>query len=135
MKIMNSRRGQAVIEFALTLPVVVLLIVGALDLGRLFFVKIIITNAAREGAYYLAYNEDDDSYCVDGVCYWGTITSTINEAGNSGVTLAPPNISISGCCTEGSPVSVTVTQTIDLTIIDFFSGPLTLSSTVRMLSQ
>jgi Flp pilus assembly protein TadG len=42
--------GQSMVEFALILPLMVLVIVGIFDLGRAFFSYIAITNAAREGA-------------------------------------------------------------------------------------
>jgi Flp pilus assembly protein TadG len=48
----RGTRGQAVVEFALILPVFLLLLVIAVDFGRLFFSYIQINNAAREGAAY-----------------------------------------------------------------------------------
>lgn len=45
-------RGQALVEFALIVPVMLLLLVIAIDFGRLFFSYIQISNAAREGAAY-----------------------------------------------------------------------------------
>jgi len=47
-------RGQALVEFALVLPVFMLLLLIAVDFGRLFFSNIEINNAAREGASYAA---------------------------------------------------------------------------------
>ena len=47
-------RGQAVVEFALILPVFLLLLVIAVDFGRLFFSHIQIHNAAREAAAFAA---------------------------------------------------------------------------------
>lgn len=44
--------GQDLVEFALVLPLLLLFLFGALDLGRAFFSYIAITNAAREGARY-----------------------------------------------------------------------------------
>lgn len=43
-------RGQAVVEFALIFPVFLLVLVMAVDFGRLFFTHIQIHNAAREAA-------------------------------------------------------------------------------------
>ena len=43
-------RGAAAVEFALLLPVVFLIIAGIVDFGTVFFTKIELTNAAREGA-------------------------------------------------------------------------------------
>ena len=37
-------------EFALLLPILVLVVFGVLELGRAFFALVAITNAAREGA-------------------------------------------------------------------------------------
>ena len=47
-------RGQALVELGLLLPVLLLLLVGALDLGRVFYAQITITNAAKEGALVAA---------------------------------------------------------------------------------
>lgn len=46
----GSGRGQSIVEFALVLPVLLLLIMGALDFARAISVLQIVTNAAREGA-------------------------------------------------------------------------------------
>jgi Flp pilus assembly protein TadG len=44
------RRGQAVVEFALILPLFVLLVFGALELGRAMLRVHLLNNAVREGA-------------------------------------------------------------------------------------
>jgi len=44
--------GQALVEFALVLPVLLLLFLAAVDLGRLFYAYVGVENAAREGAAY-----------------------------------------------------------------------------------
>src|SRR5437016_3105931 len=48
----RTQRGQAVVEFALVMPVLLLLLAGAVDLGNGFQTYIALTNAAREGAHY-----------------------------------------------------------------------------------
>jgi hypothetical protein len=48
----NRRRGQSLVEFAILLPLLILIVFGVLDLGRAFFALITITNAAREGARF-----------------------------------------------------------------------------------
>ena len=45
-------RGQAMVEFALLVPLFALFLVIAVDFGRVFFSYIQITNAAREAAFY-----------------------------------------------------------------------------------
>jgi Flp pilus assembly protein TadG len=54
----TKERGAAAIEFALVLPILVLLIVGIFEFGRLFNVQLTLSNAAREGARVMAINDD-----------------------------------------------------------------------------
>jgi uncharacterized protein (UPF0333 family) len=44
------QRGNVTLELALVLPFFLLLIAGAVDLGRLYWTKNVLTNASREGA-------------------------------------------------------------------------------------
>ena len=44
------RRGQAMVEFALVIPIFLLMIFGILDLGRAVYAYSTLNNAAREGA-------------------------------------------------------------------------------------
>jgi hypothetical protein len=59
LSIGNGRRGQALVEFALIVPVMLLMLVIAIDFGRLFFSYIEVSNAAREGANYAAAHAAD----------------------------------------------------------------------------
>lgn len=47
-------RGQALVEFALVLPVVVVLLVGLFDLSRAVFMSTTLATATREGSRYAA---------------------------------------------------------------------------------
>jgi hypothetical protein len=46
----RSERGQSLVEFALILPILVLLLVGILDFGRAVYAFNTVNNAARQGA-------------------------------------------------------------------------------------
>ena len=46
----NNRRGAAAVEFALISPVIFLVGVGMLEVGRAMMVQHLLTNAARDGA-------------------------------------------------------------------------------------
>jgi Flp pilus assembly protein TadG len=48
----HGKEGASAVEFAIILPVLALLILGGMDLGNMFYVDYIITNASREGARY-----------------------------------------------------------------------------------
>ena len=47
-----GERGQALAEFALVLPLMLLFIAGIVELGRAWNIKQVVTDAAREGARY-----------------------------------------------------------------------------------
>jgi Flp pilus assembly protein TadG len=55
-------RGQAFVEFALLLPVMLLILLVAVDFGRLFFSYIQVNNAAREAASYAAIHAADSPF-------------------------------------------------------------------------
>jgi Flp pilus assembly protein TadG len=46
------RKGQGLVEFALILPILLLVLVGMLEFGRILFIYVNVSNAAREGARY-----------------------------------------------------------------------------------
>jgi Flp pilus assembly protein TadG len=54
----DGERGQALMEFALVIPIFLLLLVGLFDLGRGVFSYNTLTNAAREGARLAIVNQD-----------------------------------------------------------------------------
>ena len=123
-------RAQALVEFALLLPLLLVLIIGAMDLGRVFYFKIILTNAAREGANYLSRNPAD---------YTNTLNAIITEGDSSGVTITADEVTWAGCCAVGSPVVITIEKDVDLVFDGFLNtmgiidGPLTISSSVSMV--
>jgi Flp pilus assembly protein TadG len=57
----RNRAGQALVEFALVIPIFLLLFVGLFDLGRAVFAYNTLTNAAREGARLAIVNQDEPS--------------------------------------------------------------------------
>src|SRR3981081_3426819 len=47
-------RGQALVEFAIALPILVLLVAGVLELGRGYTFAVATSDAARDAARYVA---------------------------------------------------------------------------------
>ncbi len=140
----HKRHGQAIMELILVLPLLLLLILGAMDFGRMFFTKIVTTNAAREGANYISRNPDDQTNCDVAdptLCYMGTLEIIANEADSSGVTVGASEVVITGCCTMGNPVTVQVTKEVDLIFggilaqFGLMDDPMPLVSTARMVAQ
>ncbi len=46
----KTKRGQALVEFALLVPIMLLLVIGIAEFGRAWMTENILTGAAREGA-------------------------------------------------------------------------------------
>jgi len=65
----RNSRGQALVEFALVLTVVVMVLLLAIDLGRVYFAFVGVRNAAREAAIYGGYNPSET--CASGLSYKG----------------------------------------------------------------
>ena len=87
----SRSRGQSIVELALILPVLMLLVASTLDLGRMFYSQITITNAAREGAYEAAYNPS--SFQANAVCHSTTnrvMCRVLSEAKGSFVVVQKP---------------------------------------------
>src|ERR1700693_5914530 len=53
-RVRGRTSGQALVEFAITLPIIVLLVAGVLELGRGYTFAVATSNAARDGARYVA---------------------------------------------------------------------------------
>lgn len=54
----GARPAQSLVEFALILPLILVLLLGGIDLGRVFFGSVALTNASRIGANYAALYPD-----------------------------------------------------------------------------
>src|SRR5687767_15882149 len=52
----SARRGQALVELALVLPICLWILLGIIDFGRAYYTYIAATNAAREGARWWVAN-------------------------------------------------------------------------------
>ncbi len=52
MKLTQDKKGQTMVEFALILPLLLFILFGLIEFGRLFFIYSNLFNAAREGSRY-----------------------------------------------------------------------------------
>lgn len=92
----SRSRGQALVELALVVPVMMLLLMLAADFGRLFFSYVEVTNAAREGTAYAAANAADADY--DQTAYESGVTqaamqeaSSQTQGGEGAMTVSAPS--------------------------------------------
>jgi len=58
---LRGRRGAAAVEFAVVLPLLITILLGATDFGRFSHSAIAVANAARSGAAYASMNPHDSS--------------------------------------------------------------------------
>ena len=56
--------GQAIVEFAFVLPLLLIIVLGFIEFGILFFNKAMVTNASREGARVGIELRKSGSACV-----------------------------------------------------------------------
>ncbi|HEY6075041.1 MAG TPA: TadE/TadG family type IV pilus assembly protein, partial [Anaerolineales bacterium] len=61
-------RAQAIVEFALVLPLLLLVVIGILEFSRLLFAWIILENSTRFGIRYATTGIYNADYCPGGVC-------------------------------------------------------------------
>jgi Flp pilus assembly protein TadG len=78
---LSDNKGVAAVEFALILPLLLLLILSLVDFGRLFFVQVSVTSASREGARY-------SSLYSNGAPTPQNITDLVNASAPGAATLA-----------------------------------------------
>jgi Flp pilus assembly protein TadG len=105
------QRGQSLTEFALVLPLVVLMAFGIFDLGRGVYAYNTVANAARTGARIAAVNQiADSSDCVNNRpvidvadAHWSIRRCTSDAAVALGV--APGDVSVSYFAPPGSGIS------------------------------
>lgn len=91
--------GAAAVEFAIVLPLLLLILTGILGFGRVYNVQIALSAAAREGARVLVVSGD------------AALAQAAAIAAAPGVTPAP-TIAIAGGCPVGSAAGGATTQVI-----------------------
>jgi hypothetical protein len=61
----RSQNAQGMVEFALVLPLLMLVLVGVIEFARLFFAWLIVENSTRFGIRYATTGNYDVAYCTD----------------------------------------------------------------------
>lgn len=123
-----NERGQALAEFALVLPLVLLFIAGIIEMGRAWNIKQAVTDAAREGARYAVVQD-------------GSITSTDDVKAKVEERLALASIETStidfsgGFHLAGSELTVTVATQYQMGLIGALLGWAGAPSVVTISTQ
>ena len=101
--LLKQKRGQAVVEFALVLPVFILILVGIMEFGLVFHQYLVVTSASREGARVAALGGTD----ADVAAVVTTAVGNINQ-GLLTTAVSP------AARTRGDAVTVTVTNRVPI---------------------
>lgn len=137
----NNNKGAAVVEFAVILPLLILIVFGIIEFGFLIYNKAMITNASREGARIgIVYRVDRTglntiiSDTVDS--YLSDFLVTFGGSGNHTTTTNPTNAST---ITTGGYLEVTVTYPYEFLVIPAFitdlAGGVNLVGTTTMRAE
>ena len=114
----KNRRGVAAVEFAVVLPVFLLLVFGMIEYGRMIMVQQIITNASREGARVAI---------LDGMTN-ADVTSTIDTyLNNSGIAGANVSVATNPPVAPDYAESMTIAVDIPFGQVSWLPTPIYLS--------
>lgn len=135
MKSPLTEHAQAVVEFAIVLPVLLLLLIGLINLGFLINAQIILTQAAWEGARVgatldPANGEGDEE--INGAVQSAMIGFL--DASDAGISISPDEYartSMSWPKPRGEQLTVTLSYPVNLTL----PVPITLSLGAQAISR
>jgi Flp pilus assembly protein TadG len=133
----RDERGQATVEFALILPVLLLLVLGIIEFGKAWNLAQIATDAVREGTRrcVLADNTVYTSAWVD--------TDIKNRMAQAGVPTTAPTIEFSSpgaaagaeCENSDQPVTVTLSLPYSWMFLGPALSPITIKSSFTMRNE
>lgn len=144
--------GQSIVEFALVIPIIILLVVGFFEIGRAVFAYNTIANAARQAVRVAAVNQIasvtdcDESRPIEDPYepHWSYRGCAIAAASTLGITTAnvsisyspPPSTTVTcsptlhvGCIAS---VTVTYAYTISTPFVSRLIGSISMSQTSQM---
>ncbi|MGN7147785.1 TadE/TadG family type IV pilus assembly protein [Arthrobacter sp. SAFR-179] len=103
LKAKRKERGAVAVEMALLLPLLLLIVMGTIEFGRVLNVQVSMTQAAREGARYAAIHYKDPGLNV-------TAATLAAAPSLSGLPVGVTNNA--GSCAAGANVTVTTSVTL-----------------------
>ena len=125
----SADRGAAAVEFALLLPILLLIVFGIVDFGRAYNAQVTLTQAAREGVRLAALNQPN----------------VVSRTQSAAYPLTGVSVSVTAC-TPGSTADAVVRTTYSFSFVTpvgviaglfghSFGGPITLTGQGVMRCQ
>ncbi|WP_407709787.1 TadE/TadG family type IV pilus assembly protein [Arthrobacter nitrophenolicus] len=103
MNLSGKERGAVAVEMAIVLPLLLLILLGIIEFGRVYNVQVSLTQAAREGARYAAIHHADAGLDVQ-----ATALAAAPALSGLGVSVTDNASS----CSSGSDVQVTTSVSL-----------------------
>ena len=97
----RRERGAAAVELAIVLPLLLLLVGGIIDFGRLMFAEVMVTNAAREGARSLVVGLTPAQATTSARLSMPNFAGVVNGG-------TPATVNPGAACSAGANATVTV---------------------------
>lgn len=98
MKSRRKERGAVAVEMAIVLPLLLLILLGAIEFGRVYNVQVSLTHGAREGTRHAAIHHNKATLDVE-----GAVLAAAPSLGGLGLTVSDNASS----CSSSSNVQVT----------------------------
>ena len=105
MNTIRNKKGQAMVEFALILPIFLLLLLGMVDLSRVISANFVLDNAARSAARIGVISNDDD----DIIAAIDSGTATL-DAASIAYTITPTE----GSRNSGDELTIQIDYTVEI---------------------
>lgn len=122
-RIRRDEVGASLVEFALVLPLLIVLLFGIMEAGWAFSQSVEVRNAAREGARLAVVDYGTGQDVIDETC---------NRANLSG---SGANVTVTKNGTESVTIDIAQSYTSLTGLLDPFFGGLNLSSSVEMRAE
>ncbi|WP_427006587.1 TadE/TadG family type IV pilus assembly protein [Pseudarthrobacter sp. H2] len=106
----GKEKGAVAVEFALVLPIFLMLVLGIFEFGRGFNIQVSLSEAARESARYAAVHSSDTGFSVGDVQNAGVAAapSVALTAANVGITYRNLDGTAAASCAAGVNVVSTI---------------------------
>ena len=121
----NRESGQAMVEFALVLPVLLLILLAILKFGLLFENYLTLTDAVRSGARTLAIGRGTANACTPAVAQVKASAGSLNQSSltvsTSTITFTSPDSCTS--LTSGNAVTMSASYPCNLSIMGINFAP------------
>lgn len=123
--------GQAMVEFALILPIFLLILCGIIDFGWLFYNQLSLNNACREGARYAVVHTADNADTLAIINHIESTTTNVfaNDGVDITVTYSSPADPTSGDITVSMEADISFFTPVLSTVL---GKEKTITSTVIM---